>query len=226
MAVKFVNQNSKLRSMAKELRRKFTELWTFDLVAGVTCPAALLCRSRFDRETSKIVDYPSTRFRCYAATMEAISPAASRLHWKNFESLKGKTTRQMYEEITTSLPKTARIVRIHASGDFFNQDYFLAWVRVAKNNPHITFYGYTKVLKYVEFDKPGNFKLVYSMGGKFDEEALSKNTPHCRVVKTTEEAEKYNLPVLCQEKASDDFFHIMAGISFALLVHGTQPKKR
>lgn len=35
-------------------------------------------------------------------------------------------------------------LRIHASGDFFNAEYINAWVRIASENPNVTFWTYTK----------------------------------------------------------------------------------
>ena len=35
-------------------------------------------------------------------------------------------------------------IRIHATGDFFSNEYVLAWVEIAKANPQVTFWTYTK----------------------------------------------------------------------------------
>ena len=38
-------------------------------------------------------------------------------------------------------------IRIHSSGDFYNMDYLNAWVEIAKKNPSIMFYAYTKAFE-------------------------------------------------------------------------------
>ncbi len=67
-------------------------------------------------------------------------------------------------------PTIPIFVRIHACGDFFNEDYLAKWVDVAEQFPSITFYGYTKsirVFKNVFSARaiPSNFKFVFSIGG-------------------------------------------------------------
>jgi len=116
-----------------------------------------------------------------------------------------------------------KIVRIHSFGDFFNKRYFQAWLNVAEKLPEITFFGYTKVLPYLNIDRPDNFSMVYSYGGKLDNKL--KNEPVSYVVKSFLEAEKLGVEVSCQKNPADDYNFVREGRSFALLLHGTQPKK-
>ncbi len=63
-------------------------------------------------------------------------------------------------------------VRIHDSGDFFSDAYTLAWLRVARAHPDVTFYAYTKEVSrfraLVEPAPPENLLWVYSYGGTQD----------------------------------------------------------
>jgi hypothetical protein len=129
----------------------------------------------------------------------------------------------MVAEIENSLPADVRVIRIHSSGDFFSKKYFDAWVTVASNHPEIVFFGYTKVLAYVTASKPENFLLVYSFGGKFDKQV--KNEPVAYVVNSIQDANKKGIPVSCLDNPADDFDFVTAGKSFALVLHGIQPKK-
>ena len=66
-----------------------------------------------------------------------------------------------------------RAVRIHDSGDFYDSDYALAWIDIARQTPDVLFYAYTKeVLMFkdlqAKIDIPSNFRWLYSMGGKQD----------------------------------------------------------
>lgn len=49
------------------------------------------------------------------------------------------------EMIINQLNKSIKFkaIRIHSSGEFFNQKYFNMWKRIANNFPHIKFYAYT-----------------------------------------------------------------------------------
>lgn len=62
-------------------------------------------------------------------------------------------------------------VRIHDSGDFFSRDYLNGWRQIAKRNPHILFYAYTKEVAMVKdagLNPASNFLTCYSMGGRQD----------------------------------------------------------
>ena len=61
-------------------------------------------------------------------------------------------------------------IRIHDSGDFFNEEYLRGWMALADRFPHILFYAYTKEVALLESVKPWpvNFLICYSMGGRQD----------------------------------------------------------
>lgn len=221
--LKFSKNNSKLQELAVYLDIPKTHVVGFDLPAGHTCPAAKVCKSTANRETGKITDGKHCEFRCYAASIEAFSPSARRSHWHNFDNLQGLDIQDMAQLISDSIPARVEVVRIHASGDFYSKQYFLAWVEVAKMNPDIIFFGYTKMLPYVSMDMPDNMSLVYSYGGVFDNKVT--NEPFIKVVETVKDALAIGLTPACTDNPSDDFDFIREGKSFALTIHGTQPAK-
>jgi ferredoxin len=56
-------------------------------------------------------------------------------------------------------------VRLHSSGDFFNQEYIDFWAEIIAKFPKIKFYAYTKVEKILDFskiEKLSNFNLILS----------------------------------------------------------------
>ena len=65
-----------------------------------------------------------------------------------------------------------KTVRIHDSGDFFTDEYTIAWMEIAQQVPDVLFYAYTKEVtrfrSIVEGKAPVNFRWLYSMGGKED----------------------------------------------------------
>lgn len=193
------------------------KVFTFSLPAGWTCPNALDCLAKSDEKTGKITDGKKMRFRCFAASAEAIYPAVRKSRWKNFRLL--KEAENMAKLIQSSLPKKAEIIRIHVSGDFFNADYFRAWLHVATNNPNVKFYFYTKMVllvkKYRQFF-PDNFIYTVSRGGKQDN--LIMGLREAVVVFSEKEASDKKLEI-----DHDDSHAMTQGQSFALLIHGIQP---
>ncbi len=148
-------------------------------------------------------------------------PNVRNLAWHNFEALKGLSSEQMQGLIFLSIPSKASIVRIHVAGDFFSQAYFDAWLAVAKNNPDVLFYAYTKSLPYWVKrigEIPPNFVLTASRGGRKDGLIDQHGLREARVVFSVAEAES-----LGYEIDHDDSNAMKAGPSFALLLHGVQP---
>jgi hypothetical protein len=63
-------------------------------------------------------------------------------------------------------------VRIHDSGDFHTKAYADRWILLAKRNPQIIFYCYTKSWEFfVGRDLPPNFRFTQSMGSTKDHTA-------------------------------------------------------
>ena len=197
---------------------------TFSIPAGHTCPFADICLSRADKVTGRIQDGPNTEFRCFAASAESAYSTVRRMRWHNFELLKSaKTVQNMADLIQRSLPDGITTIRVHVSGDFYSESYFLAWVNVAVANPGIKFYGYTKALVWLVKYKtqlPENFRFTASKGGKQDSLIGEHNLKYAEVVYSMEEAREKNLQI-----DHDDSLAMYSNRSFALLLHGTQPLK-
>jgi hypothetical protein len=94
------------------------------------------CLSKAHKVTGKLTDGKGIKFRCYAASGENLFRNIRVSRWRNFDMLKGKSVKDMALLIDRSLPrKGIKLVRMHASGDFFSQAYFDAWIEVARWNP-------------------------------------------------------------------------------------------
>lgn len=197
-------------------------IYTFSLPAGHSCPFANDCLSKADKLTGKLTDGPNTQFRCFAASAEAVYPNVRIARWHNFDLLKKLNSNEGTDLILASLPKKANIVRIHVSGDFFNESYFLAWLQVAKLRPNVLFYAYTKSLIYwVNYikDIPSNLVLNASEGGKLDAQILEHGLKFAKVVYSPEQAQELGLLIDHTDEAA-----YKTKESFALLIHGQQPK--
>lgn len=217
----FGDANAKLKKLEIALQAKVI---TFSLPSGFACPGALDCLSRANRETGKITDGEKTVFRCFQASAEAIYKPLREMVWRNFEAireLKNDFT-AIAELIETSLPMYFNVCRIHIGGDFFSQAYFDAWLEVAKRNPSRRFYAYTKSLNFWLARKneiPANLILTASRGGKFDSLIDANGFKCSEVVFSESEAAAKGLEI-----DHDDSHAAIGEKSFALLIHGTQPK--
>lgn len=213
MKLKFSPGNAKLKGIP-----------SISLLAGHTCPFADQCLTKVDLTTGKIWDGPNQKFRCFSATQENIFPIVRKQREYNFNLLRSLSSPQeMAELIHISLPNPKKkIIRIHVSGDFFNQKYFDAWILVAQRNPNLVFYAYTKSIQYWINrlnDIPVNLKLTASIGGRQDHLVYQHNLKYNLVVSTPEQAQELGLEI-----DHDDSHAYAQDKSFAILVHGTQAK--
>lgn len=146
-------------------------VYEWNLPTGWTCPFAKECLVKVDRESGKFQN-KSNAYKCYAANAERF-PAVRNHRWNNFEHVKSGNK--------PILPKDAKAIRIHASGDFFNQKYFDMWIEIANENPDVEFWAYTKSLNYwVQRlnEIAANFELTASYGGNHDDLISLHNLKH------------------------------------------------
>lgn len=218
--------NNDLLKFGKGNAKLGVEIGTFSLPAGDTCPFANECKCSVAMVNGKrkIIDGPNQKFRCFAASMQAVYTSLYNNVWHNFNLLKecDNDVSKMAELINKSLPKHEKI-RVHVSGDFFNENYLKAWIDVAKNNKSKLFYAYTKSVKYIincQKDIPDNLVITCSYGGLDDDLILRYGLKRSMVVYTPEEADALDLKI-----DHDDSLAMDKNVkAFALLIHGSQPK--
>jgi hypothetical protein len=204
------------------------KVYSFDLLSGFSCPFANECFSKAvvgaDGKKS-IQDGKNTLFRCFSASQEVLFTNVYNLRKANFDALRGKTAGEMIKLLAESLPKNAGVIRIHVAGDFFNQEYFDAWLSVALCKPDTLFYAYTKSLPYwvARMDQiPANFVLTASRGGRRDALIEKHTLRSVKVVFSEAEASAAGLEIdHTDEHAANPETRLN---DFALLIHGTQPK--
>lgn len=201
---------------------------TFSIPAGQTCPGARDCKAWVS--AGKIVDGPHVIFRCFAASNEVMYPNVHKSRVDNLNVIADALKEDQYtyasqilvDSIRPKVTKSIDKFRVHPSGDFFSERYLATWLLVAQQFPSIKFYAYTKSLHmFVHegklIDLPSNFYITASAGGEYSHlEHLFPRVAY--VVNTEEEAEALNLEI------DHDDSHCFGNKSFALLVHGTQPK--
>ena len=198
---------------------------TFDLLSGWTCPGAKDCRARVIVTEGKrsIQETDDTVYRCFSASQEAAFPSVYDMRQRNFNVLRHLSSSQMVDAIGTALPPRAGIVRLHVAGDFFAQSYFRAWAEIARLHPALLFYTYTKSLRYWVAHRPQlpqNFILTASYGGRDDALIRSERLRFVRVIMRKGEAGRLEIDHDDSHAADPT----RRRKSFALLIHGVQPK--
>lgn len=187
-------------------------VYEWNLPTGSTCPFAMECLVKVDRVTGKMSSHEGA-YRCYAAAAERF-PAVRYHRWSNYEHVKAGNM--------PVIPAKCAAVRIHASGDFFNQAYFDLWLDVARQNPAVEFWAYTKSLSYwvARLDViPGNLTLTASYGGRQDY-LIAEHGLKNVIVYEHPDAVPGERPI----DYNDDWARV-PGVNFALLDNSRNSKK-
>jgi len=134
-----------------------------------TCPSALACRAV-----------------CYAKQGRYAMPNVIAARQHNLEMSQNP---YFVDFVVADLERMRKVntVRIHDSGDFYDQEYYDKWCAIATMLPEITFYAYTKTVNMDLWShKPDNLKITQSLGGKHDEN-VNLDMPHSRIFATHED---------------------------------------
>lgn len=97
-------------------------------------------------------------------------------------SIFNKDTNKNEKKIQAKL-QIGDYIRLHDTGDFYNQDYVNKIAEIAKRNPDKKFYAYTKSL-HLDLDplyNLDNFHVIQSAGGKHDDK-IDYNKPHALIL--------------------------------------------
>jgi hypothetical protein len=173
------NGNSKLQKTAKEFG---VRIFNFSIPAGndkksgkITCPFAGSCLKL-----------------CYAKRGMYRFGNVERALTKRYEASKEEN---FVETITNELAKVKKdkqtYVRIHDSGDFYSPTYFAKWLEIARLNPSVRFYAYTKSHSFIRgIELPENFDLIFSLGSTKDELIDQAKERHSKIFYSSEEMEE------------------------------------
>lgn len=211
--------------LAPTASRGRRQVYSFDLLSGHTCPGANECLSKAmerDDGSRYIQDGPDIKFRCFSASQEVRLDDVYAKRKRNFDAVRHLTMPEMVDAIAGDLPKDAGVVRIHVAGDFFSESYMMAWIQVARLNPGVHFYAYTKSLRIwarLRDKFPPNLAITASRGGRYDDLIDKYRMKQAVVVFSPEQAERLGLEIDHDDSHAAD----PSKGSFALLIHGTQP---
>jgi hypothetical protein len=171
-----LTQNSKLKETSKKLGLK---IFNFSIPAYKSVNGETICKYAKD-----CVKY------CYA----------QKGNYTRFPKI-GQLMEQRYELSKQSIfiglmnieikKKKADAIRIHDSGDFYSKEYLQKWISIAKDNPAVNFYAYTKSLPFFkDIILPNNMDIIFSVGGYKDKTIDFNKDRHAQIFSNIEELEK------------------------------------
>jgi hypothetical protein len=171
--------NTKLQKTAKEFG---VRIFNFSIPAGndkksgkITCPFAGSCLKL-----------------CYAKRGMYRFGNVERALSKRYQASKEA---DFVQQITDELAKVKKdkqtYVRIHDSGDFYSPSYFQKWLEIARLNPSVRFYAYTKSHSFIRgIELPENFDLIFSLGSKNDELIDQDKERHSKIFYSVDEMQE------------------------------------
>ena len=134
-----------------------------DFVEIKTCPGAGACQLFCYARKGGYVMFPASSMSAAQALNFLVNDPAGYTNMVNSEiqGLKGKADKHGIR----------LVVRWHDAGDFFSKEYLDLAFGVARKNPDVQFYAYTKIADVATAsDKPDNFIVNFSSGSKRGEE--------------------------------------------------------
>ena len=223
--------------------KKLKNTLIFDLPSGKTCPKANECLAYVEMNAkgkTELKEGKNSIFRCFAASQENQYPNVYKARKYNLDLIKNSLISDAFKNnkintidlinksIQKHITKNIDKVRIHSSGDFFSGEYLRSWLAVARLNPQLKFYCYSKSLHLfgTNISIPDNFFLTASMGGLRDD-LIHKGffKRYAIVVNSEAEAIKKGLEHIGKPyKIDKDDSSCFKPDPFALLIHGTQKK--
>jgi hypothetical protein len=126
---------------------------------------------------------------CYARQGRYLMPNVKAAREKNLDAtISNYFVNDMVEALRSK--RSYNTVRVHDSGDFYNQEYLDKWYEIATKMPDRLFYAYTKALDLdLWTNKPSNFQIIQSLGGIYDR-ILDRSKSHSRIFSSHEAREK------------------------------------
>lgn len=168
--------NSKLVKTAKKFDVKINN---FSIPAGndkksgkITCPFAGSCIKL-----------------CYAKKGAYRWGNVERALTRRYESSKEENFVELISNELNKIRKNKQLyIRIHDSGDFYSPAYFAKWLEIARLNPTVRFYAYTKSHSFIRgIQLPENFDLIFSLGSTKDELIDQETERHSKIFYSADE---------------------------------------
>lgn len=135
---------------------------TGDFVQITTCPGAGACQLFCYARKGGYIMFPASSMSAAQSLNFLVNdpPGYTAMVNREIQGLKGKADKHGIK----------LVVRWHDAGDFFSKEYLDLAFDVARTNPDVQFYAYTKIADVATANKPDNFIINFSSGSKRGEE--------------------------------------------------------
>lgn len=182
---------------------------SFNLIPIVHCPLAGACKAF-----------------CYATVGQQAFASGVKRRAAAFKATLSPTFVQDMHSEVQRWKKKIKAIRVHDSGDFYSPDYLKDWLEIARLNPDVKFYAYSKSLPFIHraYDQglvPANFRLIQSVGGLADSR-IRHDLPHARIFGTLEELTEAGY---ADASETDDVSAFSDTLYVGLVVHGARKGK-
>ncbi len=164
---------------------------------------------------------------CYAQSGAYLWGPVSKAHHRNLDlALSDEFIPSAIKELSrlaknTKKRKMQLVLRIHDSGDFYNNVYWKKWRAIMGTCPDVLFYAYTKMVPmFQRVEIPGNFTVIFSEGGKADARIKSTDR-HSRVFPDLESLEAAGYA----NAMDDDIVAMGLNHKIGLVYHGAKSRK-
>jgi hypothetical protein len=182
---------------------------SFNLIPIVHCPLAGSCKAF-----------------CYATVGQQAFASGVKRRAAAFKATLSPTFVQDMHAEVQRWKKKIKAIRVHDSGDFYSMDYLKDWLEIARLNPDVQFYAYSKSLPFIHraYDQglvPSNFRLIQSVGGLADSR-IRHDLPHARIFGTLDELQSAGY---ADASETDDASAFGSSPLIGLVVHGARKGK-
>jgi hypothetical protein len=159
--------------MSRGNRKLHSCVAVWSLPAGRTCPGAGKCKQY-----------------CYAFKVQkGLNGVVLNARWNNFRA----SLRPDFVQRTVALILSLHVVavRVHESGDFYNQTYLNMWAEIARQLPQIRFFAFTKSLHLdlTPLTSLENFTVIKSFDGVFDSVIDKTTDNYAKVIDNAQDVE-------------------------------------
>ena len=135
---------------------------TGDFVEITTCPGAGECQLFCYARKGGYIMFPASSMSAAQALNFLVNDP------KGYSDMVNREIKAI--KVKTDKAGIQLVVRWHDAGDFFSKEYLDLAFDVARSNPDVQFYAYTKIGDVATADKPDNFIINFSSGSKRREE--------------------------------------------------------
>ena len=144
---------------------------------------------------------------CYAMKGFFRMPSVKDAHYKNYQM---SLEEDFPQYVSMALSEIfARVVRVHVSGDFYNEVYVRKWLKIVRRRPYIAFYAYTRSWRsdgilpaLKELAKEPNFFMWWSCDRDTGAPPRSKYARRAYLMEDDNDIARYKVDLVFRDKCT------------------------